>query len=582
MEVTNDDQAVDSYALTAMGPGVGYVTLIAGNGRAFTPEGDPVSVLVMKVVDTLYRGEVNVVESSNPLNEKLTLQQVVDLAGKTEDFRFEWKIASPVDGLPPKVYENTPRTLVGDGTWRHVRFPLATDSAATVQQLSADRVSGDVGTSVSVVSGIPFGTVAVVDKKYHFSSPQPHTLTPGNAVVLRSGAATELFGTVHALTTPDNIVVELDPNQDNQIAPADVLQLYERIVENRPQSIVFRSFVEAPGKIYSQYWLSMELGPSLGAKVYMDGQLAVASNTGANDTLPTSPAAGLFPLSRVYRLNPAALAGGVQNADGSRLHYVAVELFAAAVPDSILAFNLRLEAFESRDVTSDQWLPLDADRYQDGVRAVLGGTADVRSLADNYLIMRYQAADSAMPHGRTMAQGSTPPGRSGLRRNWRKAGSNACSRESIHSTSASQTSSTIRSIPTVSIVAQAGQRWEGDVALNLETINDTGLIEIYETVLGRGKMLSIGGGINFGPANDALLLAAGYINDLYMMLGNEAWADAANPTIGIGTKDHTYGDIATALYSFKGQVPSLLEEELALLRGRDDFLLPGVETAAGL
>src|SRR5262249_29576458 len=98
------------------------------------------------------------------------------------------------------------------------------------------------------------------------------------------------------------------------------------------------------------------------------------------------------------------------------------------------------------------------------------------------------------------------------------------------------------------------------------------------TVLRRGKSLSIDAGINFGPANDALLLAAGYLSDLYMMLGNEGWADAANPTIGIGTKDRTYGDIATALFAFKGQVPSLLEEELALLRGRDDFLQPGVET----
>ena len=41
--------------------------------------------------------------------------------------------------------------------------------------------------------------------------------------------------------------------------------------------------------------------------------------------------------------------------------------------------------------------------------------------------------------------------------------------------------------------------------------------------------------------------------------------------------DHTYGDIATALFAFKGQMASLLEEELALLRGRDDFLQPGVE-----
>ena len=45
--------AVDSYALTATGPGIGYVSLIAGNGRAFTPEGDPVSVEIIKVVDTL-------------------------------------------------------------------------------------------------------------------------------------------------------------------------------------------------------------------------------------------------------------------------------------------------------------------------------------------------------------------------------------------------------------------------------------------------------------------------------------------------------------------------------------------------
>ena len=129
------------------------------------------------------------------------------------------------------------------------------------------------------------------------------------------------------------------------------------------------------------------------------------------------------------------------------------------------------------------------------------------------------------------------------------------------------------------ILTAAGKRWEGDVPLNLANINNLGLIEIYETVLRRGRGLSIDAGINFGPANDALLLAAGYLNDLYMLVGNEAYADAANPTIGIGTKDSTYGDIATSLFAFKGQVPSLLEEELALLRGRDDVAQPGVTIA---
>ena len=36
---------------------------------------------------------MNIVESSNPLNEQLTLQQVVDLAGKIEDYDFQWLIA---------------------------------------------------------------------------------------------------------------------------------------------------------------------------------------------------------------------------------------------------------------------------------------------------------------------------------------------------------------------------------------------------------------------------------------------------------------------------------------------------------
>ena len=63
-----------------------------------------------------------------------------------------------------------------------------------------------------------------------------------------------------------------------------------------------------------------------------------------------------------------------------------------------------------------------------------------------------------------------------------------------------------------------------------------------------------------------------------MMLGNEAYADAYNPTIGFSTSDGgEIGDFATALFAFKGQLPTLLEEELALLRGRDDFMAPYVE-----
>jgi len=130
----------------------------------------------------------------------------------------------------------------------------------------------------------------------------------------------------------------------------------------------------------------------------------------------------------------------------------------------------------------------------------------------------------------------------------------------------------------VTMIGQAGGRWAGNVPLNcgpgLETL---GLIEIYETVLGRGKQLSIDAGYKYPPANNALLLAAGRIADLYTLLGNEAYADAADPTIAFGTEDGTYGTEASSLHCFMNQTGSLLEEELGLLRGRDDSKAPGVK-----
>jgi hypothetical protein len=333
----HSDVAVDSYAISAVGPGSGFVSIVTGNGRAFTPSGDPVSVHIFKASPELYRGEVKIVASSNPLSEKLTLQQVVDLAGKPENYVFDWRSSPPIDGQPPAV------------------------------AFSIDN--------------------------------------PGTA-----------------------------------------------------------------------------------------------------------------------------------------------------------------------------WKPLEKGQFLDGVRAIWGGTADVKTLSDNYVIMRYGIKDVLDEDGDNnrdevlrYAKWTQPQ----LAEGWIKrvlAGINPFNQRVTDLFNNNVNTDT-------SILGQAGKRWEGDVALNLETINDFGLIEIYETVLRRGKGLSIDAGINYGPANDALLLAAGYLNDLYNIVGNEAWADAANPTIGIGTQDQTFGDIATSLFAFKGQVSSLLDEELALLRGRDDFILPGVQLA---
>ncbi len=124
----------------------------------------------------------------------------------------------------------------------------------------------------------------------------------------------------------------------------------------------------------------------------------------------------------------------------------------------------------------------------------------------------------------------------------------------------------------VSMILQAGQRFEGPVALNPDknVVENLGLIELYETVLDRGRGLSIdlSTPVVTGGINNALLLAATRVADLYMLLGNEAYADALDPTIGFGSNTADYGHAAASMFSFQNQLPGLLDEELALLRGR--------------
>ncbi|MCB1095554.1 MAG: SBBP repeat-containing protein [Verrucomicrobiae bacterium] len=124
-----------------------------------------------------------------------------------------------------------------------------------------------------------------------------------------------------------------------------------------------------------------------------------------------------------------------------------------------------------------------------------------------------------------------------------------------------------------SMIQQAGGPFVGPVALNPDknVIENVGLIELYQTVLNRAKDLSIDLTSPVGNESiyQALLLAATRISDLYMLLGNEAYVDAQDPTIGIGTSSIAYGELAPTVWSFQNQEASLLHEELALLRGTD-------------
>ena len=105
--ITHDDTAVDSYALSASGPGTGYVTLITNDGNEPSKAGLPISIHIIRVGQPMYRGEVKVLYSSNPLDEKVTFQHKADLGGKFGDFDYEWMIQPPVNGADPKIYYAT-------------------------------------------------------------------------------------------------------------------------------------------------------------------------------------------------------------------------------------------------------------------------------------------------------------------------------------------------------------------------------------------------------------------------------------------------------------------------------------------
>ena len=498
VEVPHADIAVDSYALSADG-GEGWVTLIMGNGRVFTPTVEPVSMYIVRVEKPLASGEIKVVQSTNPLAEKLTLQSSNDFAGKPEQYEFQWKTLPPVDGLPPAVYSFTRQLVMGDGNWT----PTFVDAAPT------DPTAIPLPSNVSI----------------------PGALNPDGSVISKP---------LTALTRTFSL-----------------------------SALPYRAF------------LSFTLGSADAVAISVNGNVVARRNYPDSTNTPTisKPLSSFQPLQYLVEIPTSVLSVGPD------ANEVSIELVSTAPSGTTSLLNCRLESMVHTDLTS-AWQTVspspqesaDGDVSTNGVlgknRLTIEGQS-LFTLTDNYFIYRYRAVDDThdayedAPGGGGWSNWTEPQ----LAEGWIKralAGINPFEQrmKDLYSNSVNTD---------VSLVTQAGKRWEGDIPLNLQNINDYGLIEIYETILRRGKSLSIEGapGINYGPANDALLLAAGYLNDLYMILGNEAYADAQNSTIAYGTNSGQLGDTASAQFAFKGQLASVLDEELTLLRGRDDFLAPG-------
>ncbi|MBN2591389.1 MAG: hypothetical protein JXA96_16105 [Sedimentisphaerales bacterium] len=122
---------------------------------------------------------------------------------------------------------------------------------------------------------------------------------------------------------------------------------------------------------------------------------------------------------------------------------------------------------------------------------------------------------------------------------------------------------------TVDMIAQVGGPYVSEVSLTYDSdnLNNMGLLSFYQSILERAKMLSIDDGIKNDLANEAILMAAGRVADMYTLLGNESYADAQDPTIGFKADSADIISMGPSVFCFQNQLPTLLDEELALLRG---------------
>lgn len=115
-----------------------------------------------------------------------------------------------------------------------------------------------------------------------------------------------------------------------------------------------------------------------------------------------------------------------------------------------------------------------------------------------------------------------------------------------------------------SMLEQIGRPYQGDVALSNENLKEVGLLELYQTIFNKAESILIAAGGENVDLSKQLILATTRMGEFYSLLGAEAYSDAKNPLVASADGEPT----AAGVFCFANQVPTLLDEELALLRGR--------------
>jgi len=219
------------------------------------------------------------------------------------------------------------------------------------------------------------------------------------------------------------------------------------------------------------------------------------------------------------------------------------------------------------------WFKIPVDNDGQGENEVVIEGANIQTLSDNWYLARYQG----LPVCENQSEWSLWAGQPGATPTDQRAqlGQGWVTRVLARLNPFEARVQDFHSSPTntySSMLVQLGERYEGDIPLtsNPEVLNSIGLIEAYTTVMRRAMNLSVNATppVDFGPVNNAILDVATRLLDFYALLGNEAYADAQDPTIGLLTSGE-FESFAPTIFPFQNQTASLLDEELVLLRGRD-------------
>lgn len=209
-------------------------------------------------------------------------------------------------------------------------------------------------------------------------------------------------------------------------------------------------------------------------------------------------------------------------------------------------------------------------RTQNGLTSfTLGGTGTTLSeLVNTYYVMRYRAKEETAA-AKTCGTGWSEFTDYTLAEGWVQRVLNAVTPFNQRLSDFYENEAEIR----YTMLEQIGKPYDGDVALNDANLNEIGLLQLYRTVLSKAEKMSLDLDVNDVDVNKQLLLATSRIADLYMLLGAEAYADAKNPLISTGLSDQYVDQLKTmpsSTFCFQNQMRTLLDEELALLRGRDN------------